>query len=217
LVHHIFTPACREAIATDPSVLKALAWGYETAIGGRIVGMDSAAEVGDRFREGAGTLQERTNSLIRWQGARSGACGFFFSLGGPAAMLTVPLSAALVTFVQLRMIAAIAHMGDHDIESEQVRTFAYACLCGNGFHTLMKDTGVAVGARLSALAYRNVSQKGMKRISEAVASRLGTEWASHGLLAVGKAAPLAGACFAAYLEARSTAAVGRVARDLFIP
>src|SRR5688500_15109532 len=129
---HVASPIDLETMATDGAVLDVLSWGYETAVRGGM-GISSAIELSDRVRTKTGTLHDRANSLIRWQATHSAAYGLIGGLcGGPAAVVALPAASVLATLVRLRMIAAIAHLGDHDIMTDEVRVFAYACLCGNG-------------------------------------------------------------------------------------
>jgi hypothetical protein len=114
------------------------------------------------------------------------------------------------------MIAAIAHLGDHDIWNDEVRTFAYACLCGAGWRDLLKDMGFTVRKHLTAAACKSISKAALRRISRGVASRLACECGERGLVYVAKAAPFIGAATGAYLETRYTRTVGRAARDWFI-
>lgn len=43
------------------------------------------------------------------------------------------------------MVAAIAHMGGDDLKSDEVKTFVYACVAGNGAKDILKDSGIQRG------------------------------------------------------------------------
>ena len=100
--------------------------------------------------------------------------------------------------------------------TDEVRTFAYACLCGNGLRDILKDVGFAFGKHLTKAACKSVSKAMLKRISRGAASRLAFQWGEQGLVYVAKAAPIVGAATGAYLETKNTRTVGRAARDWFM-
>lgn len=75
-------------------------------------GLDSADEMAQDYLRGDGSLEDRVNSLIRWQNTKAGTSGFLSGLGGVMLMpVTIPANISSVMYVQVRMIAAIAQMG----------------------------------------------------------------------------------------------------------
>lgn len=87
-----------------------------------------------------GTPEEQANSLIRWQITKASTSGFLTGLGGLLTLpLTIPANMTSVFYIQLRMVAAIAHMGGYDVRSDQVRTLAYTCLCGSAASDIQTD------------------------------------------------------------------------------
>src|SRR5215475_3147025 len=107
--------------ATSGFVLQMLDCAYDAAVDGAVV-TRSAFELAQRFEGPEKTIHERAGALIRWQVASSSACGAFLGLGGPLAALGAPLGIAAVGYIQLRMIAAVACMGGHDLRSDAVRS-----------------------------------------------------------------------------------------------
>ena len=116
--------------STETAILKILDWAYGTATQG-VLGFDSANDLAEDYLKGDGTLSEKVNSLIQWQYKKAGTAGFLAGLGGLIALpVMVPANISVVLLVQVRMIAAIAIMGGHDVKDDRVRTLVYLCLAG---------------------------------------------------------------------------------------
>lgn len=96
--------------------MRALDFAYDKAVNG-VVGMDSASEIAESYMKVEGSKIDQANSLIRWQNTKAGTSGFLTGLGGIIVMpVTIPANIASVMYVQIRMIAAIAHLGGHDLK-----------------------------------------------------------------------------------------------------
>lgn len=135
---------------TQQSISKALDWAYEKALTGGVPGTSSSYELAEEYLQHKGDLQEQVNALIRWQNTKSATSGFVTGLGGIITLpIAVPANIASVLYIQLRMIAAIAIMGGHDVKDDKVRTMAYACLCGNAATEILKEVGIQVGKKNS--------------------------------------------------------------------
>lgn len=46
--------------------------------------------------------------------------------------------------MSLRMVAAVAYMGGHDIRPDQVQTMCYACLTGSAAADVLKQAGIKI-------------------------------------------------------------------------
>jgi hypothetical protein len=102
-------------------------------------------------------LIENVNSLIRWQNTKSATSGFLSGLGGVIVMpVAIPANITSVILVQIRMVAAIAHMGGHDLKSDEVKTFVYACLAGNGAKDILKNSGIGIGKKLAISGIKKI-------------------------------------------------------------
>nr|WP_316347218.1 hypothetical protein [Desulfuromonas acetoxidans] len=153
-------------------IMKSLDWAYGKAVNG-VPGLDSAQEMAEDYLSGCGTLEENVNSLIRWQISKAGTSGFLSGLGGlPTMPVAVPANISSVMYVQIRMIAAIAYMGGHDLKNDKVKSLVYACLAGNAAKDILKDIGIVVGTKLSTQAIKNISGKTIIAINQKVGFRL---------------------------------------------
>ena len=197
--------------------MRALDFAYDKAVNG-VVGMDSASEIAESYMKVEGSKIDQANSLIRWQNTKAGTSGFLTGLGGIIVMpVTIPANIASVMYVQIRMIAAIAHLGGHDLKDDRVKALVYACLTGNAAKDIMKDIGIVVGRKLTENAIKNVSGKTITAINQKVGFRLLTKFGEKGAINLGKAIPLVGGIVGATFDSVTTNIIGNIARDTFIP
>jgi hypothetical protein len=95
---------------TPSKIMDILDWAYEKSTHG-LLGLDSAQELAESYLKEDSLLEDKINSLIRWQNAKCATSGFLSGLGGVLTMpVTVPANISSVLFVQVRMIAAIAYI-----------------------------------------------------------------------------------------------------------
>lgn len=200
-------------------VMELLDWTYEKAVNGLgVVGMDSAIDLAEDYSKQEGSLTEQINSLIRWQNTKSVTSGFLSGLGGIITLpVAIPANIASVMYVQIRMIAAIAHMCGYDLKDDKVKTLVYTCLAGNGAKDILKSTGVVIGTKMSTNLIKSISRETITAINKAVGFRLLTKFGEKGAINLGKAIPLVGGVIGGTFDGVSTNIVGNVARDAFIP
>ena len=203
-------------LITQEKIIEALQWTYDKAVNG-VMGADSAEELAAEYSMQDGTLVEKVDSLIRWQNTKAGAAGFVTGLGGFATMpVTIPANLASVLYVQIRMIAAIAKMGGHDLKSDKIRTLVLACLAGDGTMEILRDVGIQVGKKAAQIAINKISGAVIAKINQAVGFRLVTKAGSTGVVNLTKMVPFLGGVIGAAFDATVTNMIGNAARDIFI-
>ena len=119
-------------------------------------------------------------------------------------------------FVQIRMIAAIAHLGGQDLRNDKVRTLCYVCMSGRASAEILKEVGIKLGAKLTEQAIKQISGKAITSINQAVGFRLITKFGQKGLINFGKTVPLIGGVVGGTFDATSTHVIGTIARTIFI-
>ncbi len=196
--------------------MQVLEWSYEKAING-VAGLDSASELAQSYMQSDKGRSDQANSLIRWQNTKAGTSGFLSGLGGILTMpVTIPANVASVIFVQMRMIAAIAHIGGHDIRDDRVKALVYACLTGNAAKDILKDIGIVAGTKFTTSAIKKISGETIKIINQKVGFRLVTKFGEKGVINLGKVVPLVGGIIGATFDSVATNTIGNIARDTFI-
>ena len=201
---------------TESKIMDVLNWSYDKAVQG-VAGLDSAYDLADDYLKQEGSLHAQVNSLIRWQNTKAGTSGFLTGLGGIITLpVAIPANVASVMYVQIRMIAAIAHMGGYNLNDDRVKSLVFLCLTGNAAKDILKDVGIVVGKKLAENAIKNISGKTIIAINKKVGFRLLTKFGEKGVINLGKAIPLLGGVVGATFDSVSTNTVGNIARNTFI-
>lgn len=131
--------------------------------------------------------------------------------------VALPANIASTLYVQIRMIAAIAHMTGYDIRHDKVKTMVYLCLIGNGTGEVLKDFGVTASIKFTEnFIKKKVTKKMLDEINKAVGFRLVTKAGTTGLINLTKLVPILGGVVSGTFDAITTNVVGNTARDLFL-
>ena len=174
---------------------KALSMSYDKALSG-IAGMKGAEALAAEYMATGDDLEKHVDMLIRNQVIKCGASGFLTSLGGAITLpVALPANVLSVLYMQLQMIAAIAHMGGYDLQSDRVRT---------------------LGTTLTAKAIQRLSAVLFNRINRTVTMRLLSRFGTKSAINLGKAIPLVGGLIGGGFDAYSTQIIGDKAKEMFI-
>ena len=205
-------------LITQEQIASALDWAYEKSVNG-VAGLDSAEELADTYRKGNNdSVYDQANSLIRWQNTKAATSGFVTGLGGVITLpVAMPANIVSVLYLQIRMIAAIAHIGGYDLKDDRVKAMVYSCLVANSAKEVLKDMGVAVGNKVAMNAVKSISGKTLQEINKRVGFTLFTKFGEKGVINLSKAVPILGGLIGGSFDAFTTNVVGNVARDTFTP
>ena len=130
--------------------------------------------------------------------------------------VTVPINVAGVLFVQIRMIAAIAYIGGHDLNDDRIKSLVYLCLVGNTAREVIQETGIVVAKNLTRNVIKAIPAKSLFAINKKVGFRLLTKFGEKGAMNLGKMVPLAGGFVGFAVDAVTTKMVGKVSKDIFV-
>lgn len=201
---------------TTGTLLKVLDWAYDKALAG-LPGLNSAVELSESYLKQEGTLRHKANALIRWQNVKSGSSGFITGLGGFMTLpVAIPANLASVLFIQIRMIAAIAHMGGYDLRDDRVKSLVFACLAGNVAKDILQEIGISAGTRITAQLIARISEQTIIAINQKVGFQLLSKTSGKGVVNLGKAVPLVGGVIGGSFDTVMTNLIGNIARDVFI-
>jgi uncharacterized protein (DUF697 family) len=202
---------------TQQIVMQALDYAYERAVNG-FPGLDSADDLAHSYLKQEGSLTKKVNSLIRWQNAKAGSSGFLTGLGGFISLpVAIPANLVSVLYFQVRMIAAIARMGGHDLRDDRIKSLVYVCLAGNVAKDILQEIGISIGSKLTTQMICNISEKTILLVNQKVGFQLLAKTGSRGAINLGKAIPLAGGIIGGSIDVFTTNLLGNVARNTFIP
>ncbi len=158
-----------------------------------------------------GRVDDAIESVIDSHVRIGTAQGFVTNLGGIAvAPVTVPANLAGVAVVQVRMIAAIAHLRGYDIDDRRVRTAIVMCLLGGEQIGRSVASGKLPTSPM-AIATAPVFDPALDaRVAEAVVGALVTRvGGKHLPLMVTRRIPLLGGGVGAVLDGMATYQIGQ--------
>ena len=99
------------SLITQEKVSQAFDWAYAKSING-FAGLASAEELAASYMSKGGSAYQQANSLIRYQYTKAATTGFLTGLGGALTLpITLPVNITSVLYIQVHMIAAVAHIG----------------------------------------------------------------------------------------------------------
>jgi hypothetical protein len=201
---------------TEESVQQILDWIYEKAING-VPGIESAQKLADTFINSERSQKKMASDLINWQILKTTTSGFLTGLGDLILLpFTLPVSFTSVTFIQMRMIVAIAIIGGYDPHDDRVKTLVYACLTGASLKDLLKGAGISLSAKLSKSAINSISRQTLTVINQRVGFRFITKFGEKGIVNLGKLIPIAGGLVGGTLDGVSTKSLGQLASKVFL-
>ncbi|MCO7174811.1 EcsC family protein [Sporolactobacillus kofuensis] len=200
---------------TESKLTQVLDWTYEKAING-LPGTETAAELAESYLRKHSSVEAAIDSLIRWQNAKGVTSGFVTGLGGLITLpVSIPANVASVMYVQIRMIATIAHMKGYDLKDDQVKTFVFVCLTGQAASDIMKQAGIKLGTALATQAIKKIPVEVIKAINKAVGIKLITKFGQKGIINLGKAVPLLGGVIGGAVDGIGTHTIGKTAKKVF--
>ena len=197
------TPPSTPVAAQGNALIAGLEWIYNRVAGSfpAMTGVASEAEI---------------DTWITLACAGAGTAGFVTNLGGAFTLpVAVPANLVSTATIQLTLVARIVAARGYDPASTEVRTFAIACLAGTKATEIVSGAGVKLGVKLAATALNQIASATLTRINQAVGFRLLTKAGQQGVVNLTKLIPIAGGIVGGGIDAASTYAVGKAAKQLF--
>lgn len=203
---------------TPSKVQKLLEWGYDSAING-LPKMSTAEELAESYLSKHSSTDKAINSLIRYQNTKAATSGFLTGVGGAITLpVAIPTNIASVLYVQMRMVAAIAHMRGFDVRDDQVKTLVFVALTGHSATNILKNAGIQVGKKLLINTIKiKVTRETLKKVNQKVGFRLVTKFGGKGIINLGRLVPIVGGIIGGTYDFLGTVVIGKVAKNtLFI-
>lgn len=201
---------------TTRTLMPALNHIYDTVVDGSVM-MTGPEVMAAQYLSANGSPEAAARSLVNWQSGKAGAAGFVTGLGGLITLpVAIPANLAATLTLQIQMIAAIAHMGGHDVRSEKVRTLVFIALTGNAAADILKDIGIRIGAQMTKRLLNQISGRTLTAINRRVGIRLLAKTGASGLVNLGKIVPLIGGVIGGGIDIATTQTIGATAIRMFI-
>ncbi|MFT4215828.1 MAG: EcsC family protein [Micropruina sp.] len=189
----------------------------EFAIDGNMT-IPGAKDAAARSLQTRGDHEEAVDSVIRQHVGLAGAQGFLTNLGGLLTLpVALPANLAGLAVVQMRMIAAIAHLRGYDLNDRRVRSALTLAMLGEDEVRKRVASGKLPSTPMG-VATAPVFDPALEHlVSERVFGDLGTKMAGkHVVVQVAKRIPLVGGGVGAAADGYFTYALGQYARREFV-
>lgn len=155
--------------------------------------------------------------FINYQIAKCTTSGFLTGLGGLITLpVAIPANVGSVLYVQMRMIACLAHMGGYDTNSDQVQTLVYACLAGISIDQVLKQTGIKFGNKFAMAMVKKIPGETLGKINHKVGFKFLTKFGNKGVINIGKTVPVVGGIIGGGFDFVETKAIANRAYKMFI-
>jgi EcsC protein family len=211
---HVFDEASSGALA---KIGQAIGWAYEHALNG-IVGTSGAEDFANEYVQSNADTESAIDNLVRWQVIQAGTAGFIAGMGGVVTLpVAVPANLAAVLYIQLRMVAAIAHIRGYNAHSDKVKGLATACLAGSSATDTLKDVGINVGSKFTMQGINKIPGNLILRLNQAVGFRLVTKAGTTGVMNLSRLVPVVGGLISGGIDAATTRAIAAAAKQIFSP
>lgn len=163
-----------------------------------------------------GNTDEAIDRLISNQLSKNAINGFIAGFGGIAFMkFSLPVNITSVTYVQMRMIAAIAIIKGYDLNEDAVQTFVYACIVGKSAGDVLKKSGINFSNKVGQNVLSKIPGKVFIDLNKKLGFRFITKGGTKGIFNMGKAIPILGAGFGSVFDYSTTKIIANRAKKVF--
>lgn len=202
---------------SQEDIMKLLDKLYDNSIQGLPKVSPPVTQLAADYLSKAKDTKTAAKSFINYQIAKCTTSGFITGLGGLITLpITIPANISSVLYVQMRMIACLAHMGGYDTNSDQVQTLVYACLAGISLDQVVKQVGIKVGVKFANAMVKKIPGTVLTKINQKVGFRLLTKFGTKGVINIGKAIPLVGGVISGGFDFAETKVIADRAYKMFI-
>jgi uncharacterized protein (DUF697 family) len=203
------------AVAKPQAAGGALRRVLELAIDGYGKLPGAKASAARHLQRAGGSSDTAIESLIDRHVAMASAQGFVMNLGGVATLpVAIPANLTGVAIVQVRMVAAIAHLRGYDLNDNRVRTALVMCLLGGEQVVKLIKEGKLPTSPMAVATAPVFDPDLDQRVAEEVVSDLAGRIGGKNIaLVVTKRIPLVGGGIGAVMDGVATAQIGKYAKS----
>lgn len=201
---------------TQDEIMQLLDKLYDQSIEG-IAKSPSVEILANEYLAKSKDVDTAAKTFIKYQIAKCTTSGFLTGLGGLITLpVAIPANVGSVMYVQMRMIACLAHMGGYDTKSDQVQTLVYACLAGISIDQILKNVGIQFGTKFSMAMVKKIPGTVLTKINQKVGFRFITKFGTKGVINIGKAVPFVGGIIGGGFDFAETKVIADRAYKMFI-
>lgn len=202
---------------TKEDIMNTLQKLYDKSLDGIPKVSQPIEELANQYLTKHDDAKKAAKSFVNYQIAKCTTSGFLTGFGGIITLpVAIPSNIGSVLYVQMRMIACLAHMGGYAIDDDQTQTLVYACLAGVSVDTIIKQTGIKLGTKLTTSLVKKIPGTVLTKINQRVGFRLLTKFGTKGVINIGKMIPVVGAVVGGVFDFAETKVIADRAYKLFI-
>ena len=202
---------------SQEEIMKLLDKQYSQSVQGIAKVSPSIANLAADYLEKSKDAKTAAKKFINYQIVKCTSSGFITGLGGLITLpVAIPANVGSTIYVQMRMIACLAHMGGYDINSDQVQTLVYACLAGISVDQILKNVGIQFGTKFTMAMVKKIPGSVLTKINQKVGFRFLTKFGTKGLINIGKAVPIVGGVIGGGFDFAETKIIANRAYKMFI-
>lgn len=207
----------RKLQISQDDIMKLLDRLYDNSVQGLQKVSPPISQLAEDYLSKSEDIETAAKAFIKNQIAKCTTSGFITGLGGLITLpVAVPANVSSVLYVQIRMIACLAHMGGYDTSSDQVQTLVYACLAGISVDQVIKQIGIKAGLKFTNAMVKKIPGSVLIRINQRVGFRLLTKSGTKGVINIGKAVPVVGGVISGGFDFVETKIIADRAYKMFI-
>lgn len=174
-------------------------------------------ELANNYLDKNESIEKAAKQFVNYQVAKCTTSGFITGLGGIITLpVTIPANVSSVMYVQMRMIACLAHMGGYDTKSDQVQTLVYACLAGISIEQIIKNAGIQFGTKFTMAMVKKIPGTVLTKINQKVGFRFITKFGEKGIINIAKLVPVVGGVIGGGFDFAETRVIANRAYNMFI-
>ena len=205
----------KSEVLTPEKMVRMLDACYDLAILGNKLS-PSIESMADDYLKKYPDPSQAVKKMMKNQILKCTTSGFVTGIGGIITLsFTLPANISSVLYIQIRMIACTAYMAGYNIQSDQVKTFVYACLAGVSVSNILKKIGVKDGEKVAINIIKKIPGKVLIEINKKVGFRLVTKFGQKGLVNFRKMVPFVGAAIGGSLDLVETKVISSRAYSWF--
>ena len=130
--------------------------------------------------------------------------------------ITLPFNITSVLYIQIRMIAAIAHLAGYDIKDEKVKSMIFLCLVGNSAMEILKEIGIIVGKQFTSNTLKKMTAKGIVHVNQAIFVKIMSKMGEKTSLSTSKIIPIIGGIIGGSVDMIATKIMANTAKKIFL-
>ena len=197
---------------TPSTITKILNWAYDKALAG-LPGTPTARELGESYLQKYTDPSLAIDRLVSWQISKCAAAGFVTGLGGLITLpVGLPADLTATFYINIRMVAAIAHIHGHDLHDDETRTAVFLCLIGDAAGEVLSQAGVELTTKLVATQLSKMPVEMLMKINRLIGLRLATRLGERGAVNLAKVAPIIGGLVGGAVNALTCKAIAAFAK-----